>query len=287
MEKYFMSSEFEVYDSAKLEERVGPDKYYIEIVLSVDDVREFSARTALLMEYVKTSGDPEHQDYLIYYLAKIANTENRNMNVRQFAVNTLAKIGHDNSSGFAAAILWTICTSDEPLRFRWAAVDALKVIDPEKADFMKRSNTAVELFDRTLDPDNPPPKLDLDEAMVRLAEKQKRQLNILPLISLFIFGILMGIFLFRNTVYFKFVIVGLIFIAAGFVIMMFILSRRCPKCKRFFARGPLQARGSFDSKISTPIGSLGTGGSNVHTRHRINVYQTSCKYCKHSWMVLR
>lgn len=64
---------------------------------------------------------------------------------------------------------------------------------------------------------------------------------------------------------------------------LFLAWKRCPSCRRFFARGPLHQEGSYTNTTSV---RLSTGGTAQRT-NRVTVYKTRCRHGGHTWRVLR
>ena len=263
------------------------DNKYIETALSAGDQAESSRMMDEIIDCLKTTSDPDSTDPLTQTIALAAGSKNNNLEVRFRAVDILSKIGRDDTMGKAGAHLWIICEDvNEPLRLRWAAVDALRVIKPENAEILEKNVDYDELFDRTIDPDNPPPRLSYYDGLAKIAEKQSRTMFIYPLIALFIFGGIMGTYFSYGKWFFQLIIAGWIVLVAGFIVLSLVFARRCPNCKRFFARQSQKYAGSYNTP-ARPIGSLGPGGSPVQVSQRVDAYKVRCRYCHQPWYVVR
>ncbi|MCU0848731.1 MAG: hypothetical protein MUD12_12670 [Spirochaetes bacterium] len=254
----------------------------IKAGLATDDPTEFPKHVEELYEWLKTTNDPWRNQRAAGALLDVACSKERNLEVRLLAVNALPVIG-DKVPEELKRLIGVCDEEDEPLRLRWAAVDLLQAFNPE---LIKMLIYHKDLFDRTIDPDNPPPKLNVSDEISKIAEKQKREMKFYPLIALMIFGGMMGTYFAFNTDYFRYVIAGWTALVIVSIILAVVMPRRCPKCRRFFARVKLECVDSY-SGPSMPIGSLGTGGSPVHTSQRVNVYEVRCRFCKHPWVILR
>jgi hypothetical protein len=254
----------------------------IKAGLTTDDSAEFPKHVEELFEWLETTKDSWRNQRAVGALLDVVCSKERNLKIRFLAIDALKKSAHKVPDELNQ--LLDLCREEEePLRLRWAAVDLLKAFKPEFAEGLIYRN---ELFDRTIDPDNPPPKLNVSDELALIAEKQYHELNFYPLIALIIFGGIMGTYFAFNTQYFRTIIAGWIILVVGFISWSLIRARRCPKCKRFFARIKKDCVHSYNGP-SMPIGSLGPGGSPVHTRQRVNVYEVRCRYCQHPWVILR
>ncbi len=119
------------------------------------------------------------------------------------------------------------------------------------------------------------------EALDLIAKKQLKQLPFLAGLTIFL-----GILLFGLSVLIMRVPSSLIpvlyCVGGGIVLFLFWLllsSRRCPQCRRFFARGPLQPEGSY-----TTSQQMNMTSQRIST---VRVFRTLCRYCGHDWRVLR
>jgi len=254
----------------------------IKTGLSTDDPAEFPARMDALFEWLRTTRDPWRNQRAVEALLDVACSRERNLAVRFIAIEGLHEIAGKVPEELNR--LLDICRKEEdPLRLRWAATDLLQALNPRLAEGLIYKK---ELFDRTVDPDNPPPKLDVNKELSLIAEKQQHELNYYPLIALLIVCGIMGTIYAYDTRYFIPIIACWVVLAVGFISWLVIWGRRCPKCKRFFARVKMDAVHGYDGP-SMPIGSLGPGGSPVQTRQRVTVYEVRCRYCQHPWVILR
>ncbi|MCU0847546.1 MAG: hypothetical protein MUD12_06630 [Spirochaetes bacterium] len=263
------------------------DDTYIETALTAGDQAESSKQIEKIIEFIKTPPKPGRTDHFIENIACIAGLKERKLEVRFRAVDMLHKIGRDDAMGKAWSYLHIISNdTSEPLRLRWAAVDALRVIKPEDVENMEKLPDMDDLFYRAVDPDNPPPRLSYHDGLAKIAEKQSRTMFIYPLIALFIFGGIMGTYFSYGKWFFQLIIAGWIVLVTGFIALSLVFARRCPNCKRFFARQSLKYAGSYNTP-ARPIGSLGPGGSPVQVSQRVDAYKVRCRYCHHPWFVLR
>ena len=119
------------------------------------------------------------------------------------------------------------------------------------------------------------------EALDLIAKKQLKQLPFLAGLTIFL-----GILLFGLSVLIARIpssLIPVLYCVGGgivlFLLWLFLSSRRCPQCRRFFARGPLQSDGSYTT--TQPVNMTTQRTSTVR------VFRTHCRHCGHEWRVLR
>ncbi|RKZ05474.1 hypothetical protein DRQ25_16055 [Candidatus Fermentibacteria bacterium] len=119
------------------------------------------------------------------------------------------------------------------------------------------------------------------EALELIAKKQLRQLPFITGLT-----IVLGILLFGLSVLIARVpssLIPVLYCAGGgivlFLLWAFLSSRRCPQCRRFFARGSLEPEGSYTT--TQPVNMTAQRTSTVR------VFRTLCRHCGHEWRVLR
>ncbi|OHD11314.1 MAG: hypothetical protein A2Y41_03855 [Spirochaetes bacterium GWB1_36_13] len=184
--------------------------------------------------------------------------------------------GHYNR--LSAALTTMAYDKKRIMKVRWHIFDAMEKLSPEYYENLK---SMPELINREADPEKP--TLDIDEAHNILADKELKNFKWWVLSPVIIFVSMAGIYFSWNKSYFFPVILTLIAIILLFLIMFFLSIKRCPSCKRYFAQGKLILRSSFNSipSLTSP------GTSRVLTTYTMRLYSTSCKFCKHEWIVIR
>ncbi len=119
------------------------------------------------------------------------------------------------------------------------------------------------------------------EALELIAKKQLKQLPFLVGLTIFLGLLLFGLSVLVARVPSSLIPV-LYCVGGGIVLFLFcffLSSRRCPKCRRFFARGSLQPEGSYNTSQQMNMTS-----QRIFT---VRVFRTMCRHCGYEWRVLR
>ena len=113
------------------------------------------------------------------------------------------------------------------------------------------------------------------------AKKQLKQLPFLAGLTIFLGLLLFGLSILIARVPSS--LIPVLYCVGGsivlFLLCLFLSSRRCPKCRRFFARGSLEPEGSYTT--TQPVNMTAQRTSTVR------VFCTLCRHCGHEWRVLR
>lgn len=130
-------------------------------------------------------------------------------------------------------------------------------------------------------PDEKADQSEYHEALDLIAKKQLKQLPFIAGLTIFLGLLLFGLSVLIARVP-SYLIPVLYCVGGGLVLFLlwaYLASRRCPQCRRFFARSPLQPDGSYTT--SQQMNMTSQRISNVR------VFRTLCRYCGHEWRVLR
>lgn len=256
--------------------------YLINDKLKTTEPADFKKEVENLLEWHRQTKDSYKNQKMAGALLDQIISKDQNLANRLYGLESLESVAGKVSDELRRLI--DICyDKNENLRLRWACADILEKYNKRLFENILHRK---ELFNRNVDPDNPIDELDIEKAISEIAEKQKNEMGYYILAGFLIFAGIMGTFLVRNTAFLKIAIGCWIICGISAGLLLWIIPRRCPECRKFFARGALESVDQFNGP-STPIGSLGMGASPVHTRHRVTVYKTTCKHCQHQWIILR
>lgn len=254
----------------------------LDAQLRFDNPEEYRSRVGRLLEWVLNLSNADFTARTIDLLLTHTEDKENDLRIRLAAVDALTEIAPMMPDRVNTLISIAI-DEEEHLRLRWDITDAYRSMRP---DLWENLQNYPDLVDRSVDPYDPPPKLDFSKARVELAQKQSRQMLFYPPIVLVIFGALMGTMLSIGSSIFLPLVVAWIVLIIAFFCGRFVLVRRCPECGRFWARIPLKAVDGYNGP-SMPIGSVCPGGSPARTSQRVTVYEVRCRFCRHPWIILR
>ena len=251
-----------------------------EELKSTGNPEEYSVLLTNFAEWMKKCPEKEYQEWGLVVLVDIVQDKKRDINTRFLILEILKELGSMGPDRMNN--LGRICSDEEePLRLRWAAIDLLGAFLPSIAENYKGGSHAEVLFNRSVDPDNPPPKFDIEEAKEINRKKENARFKYYIMTPPGIFIAVMGAYFAWNTPYFWPFVFGFFGLTAFLLIWVILSIRRCPKCRRFFAREKLEFVGRSQGA------SYVSSGNTTVTTLNIDTYRTKCRYCNHEWIVTR
>ncbi len=246
---------------------------YAELVgrLETEDPVEFEKASNELATALLKKGD----DDAVNALAAVASDAGRSDEIRIAALTALKDAGAAATCAIDA-VSDVIRDKDQPLEVRIAAADALEHINPSVAEIV--TGRYEELANRPRQGSKP---MTYYEALEAIAEKQKGEIKYYLLFTMLGSGLIIGCII---LVVMKplFLVPALISAGAALAALigwLFVLSRRCPSCKAYWARGEPQMEGSYQNTTRSS-----DGRQVVNT---VRVYRCRCMRCGHDWRILR
>ena len=221
--------------------------------------------------------DKIHREFYLDNLASALGNEDFDSEYKMKLVDFI-KTGCEPHDRLIAHLTIMATEPDEIMKVRWHIFDALEQISPKTYEELK---SRPELVNREADPEKP--ALDINEARKLRAQREAKNFKYWAMSPILIFAAAAAIYISWGKTYFIYLVIAISAIILLLIIKLLLSVKRCPSCKRYFARGKLIKRYSFKSipTLSSP------GRSSIMTTYTMRLYSTSCKYCKHEWIVIR
>jgi hypothetical protein len=242
--------------------------------LDTEDADEFAKAAGALASELVRKGDEE----AVNALFDVARRKERKEGIRICALEALGRVGA-MAHPVVRKIQDMALDGRQAQSIRFAAADAALQIEP----------ATHRVFDCVDDLKNRPgAEVKPKTCVEALNEEGTRQGKRIPYaIAFTILGgvvISIGCVLFGSNSPARFpflAVVGSIgLLGGGWAILQ---AWRCPKCRRYFARGALWLEDTYTNTSSVTL----EDGSTGEQTNTVRVFRTRCIYCFHDWRVLR